>query len=257
MKKILFFILFLIIPSGIFAEKIFVDPVQLYRSNYFITGDPVDDQVKFQLSVMYPLLWPFDSGLYFGYTQLSAWDIYDNSSPFAETNYQPEFFYRLESGGNLFNDVNLGPIDYIQISPIYHRSNGQGAQALNRSENKYYAEIQMSAGKINNFGVRGKIFDYYNVSSQNENINDYHKNYEAAVFYRSLSKSVANLEQETITCSWGGNPFDKGWIQGEISARILTSYIQPKIFLQWFYGYDEFMVSYYQKNNALRIGIGL
>lgn len=50
-------------------------------------------EIEFQISVKQRIL---DSNFYFGYTQKSFWQAYDinNSSPFRETNYNPEIFYR-------------------------------------------------------------------------------------------------------------------------------------------------------------------
>lgn len=242
--------------AGIFAEgkekKEFINPVSLYKTNYFATGDIKEDQVKFQLSIQYPLILPWEL-VYFGYTQLSYWRIYDKSSPFEETNYSPEVFFKIESKRNVF-DVDLKYIDYIQLSPIQHRSNGQPFGEKDRSENKYYGEIQASIGERYNFGGRLKVFGYYNVDEGNEDINDYHKYYSAAVFIKSKSVRVEGLEKESIEVSWGGNPWEKGWVQGEFSVRIITTYFQPRLFIQGYYGYDEFMVNYNKKTKAIRVG---
>lgn len=257
MKRILYIlsILFILVNYGHTTE--FIEPLSMYKTNYFATGDSKDDQVKFQLSVKYNLLWPFNSGIYFGYTQLSYWRIYDSSSPFKDTNFQPEFFYKFESGNNVFDNYTIPFVDYIQICPIYHRSNGQPAGPNDRSENKFYYAMQVSAGTVYNFGARVKVFGYYNVGDGNRDINKYHKYYEGAVFFKNMSRKVTRLERESIEISWGGNPFGNGWVQGEFSVRILTSYIQPKLFIQGFYGYDEFMMNYSTKTKAVRIGFSL
>lgn len=242
--------------GAVFAsEKEFIDPINLYQNNYFITGDTREDQVKFQMSVKYNLLWPFDTGLFFGYTQRSYWRIYDDSSPFQETNYCPEFFYRYDPKSNVFN-FSLPFIDYIQVSPMFHRSNGLDKEN-SRSENKYYGEVQTSYGRVYNVGARGRVFGYYDVESMNKDINKYHKNYSAAVFFKLMSSDVSDLEKEKIELSWGGNPFDDGWYQVELSMRIISSYAQPRIFMQFYQGYDEFMIHYNERTTALRFGLKL
>lgn len=258
MKKSIITSLIVMMSSIVYANtnKSFIDPLSVYKSNYFISGDKNEDQVKWQMSMKCNLLWPFNSGVYFGYTQLSYWRIYDNKSPFKDSNYQPEFFYKFESGNNLINNINIPFIDYIQVSPYYHRSNGRDGEE-SRGENKYYVEVQKSFGQSLNIGTRTKIFGYYTVQEGNKDINRYHNNYEMSVFIKNVSKRIRKLEKETIELTWGGNPYDEGWIQLEISTRIITTYVQPKIFFQAYHGYDEFMLNYDTKTTAFRIGVGI
>lgn len=252
MKKILISLLILL-SINLYAKE-YESPLSEYKQNYFITGDQ-EDQVKFQFSMKFNLLWPFESGIYFGYTQLSYWRLYDLSEPFVDNNYQPEVFYQFDSGDNLFYDISLPFIDYIKIAPYYHRSNGREEGDYNRGEDKYYGEIQASYGDVYNFGARVKVFDYYNLSEENSDINKYHKNYEAGVFFKLRSKEVEHLDKEEIFVSWGGNPINNGWIQVELSTRIITTYIQPKLYLQIYSGYDEFMLNYNKRTEAIRIGL--
>ena len=74
-------------------------------------------EMEFQISAKERLL---DSKFYFGYTQKSFWQAYDfaNSSPFRETDYNPELFYR--TGGT---SVDFGKWE-MDIG-FEHESNGQ------------------------------------------------------------------------------------------------------------------------------------
>lgn len=274
MKRILIFFILLFMSVNLFSqnnfmieeepqlkyqisssyEKDYESPMSAYKSNYFVTGESKEDQVKYQISVKYNLFYPFNLGVFFAYTQRSWWKIYDNSSPFFETNFLPEAFYEFESGNNVFNNFVIPYIDFIRLSPYEHRSNGREEGPDNRGENKYYGEIQASVGKVYNFGVRGKVFGYYTRAKENKDINDYHKNYEASVFFKLKSKNVRYLDKEEINVSWGGNPANKGWYSIEVSARILSTYVQPKLFIQFYKGYDEFILFYNKKTEAVRIG---
>lgn len=86
-------------------------------------------EVVFQLSGKQAL---FGSRIYFAYRQISYWQAYfaDGSAPFRETDYNPEFFYRLQArpyaGGNVGADAGFA-----------HESNGQGG-LLSRSWNHLY-----------------------------------------------------------------------------------------------------------------------
>lgn len=71
----------------------------IYGDNYFITGSSLKDNIssetsdaKFQLGFRQLLTnveLPWDTFLFFTYRQKSFWDIYKESFPFRETNYNP------------------------------------------------------------------------------------------------------------------------------------------------------------------------
>jgi phospholipase A1 len=70
---------------------------------YQAVGEPPLDntEVKFQISFKVPLarsLFSDNTQLYFAYTQLCLWQLYNKeiSSPFRDTNYEPEFFCQCE-----------------------------------------------------------------------------------------------------------------------------------------------------------------
>jgi len=74
---------------------------------YFVVGGSGSTSARFQLSFKYrlfdpdslPVKWlPLLSGLHFGYTQTSLWDIGAASAPFHDTSYRPSFFWQ----GTLF-----------------------------------------------------------------------------------------------------------------------------------------------------------
>jgi len=251
MRKYIIMFIILFVSTVLYARE-FETPMSPYQDNYIIAGDN-DAQVKFQFSAKYNILYPFNTGLYFGYTQRSYWRIYDESSPFVETNYMPEAFYRFESGNNMFKDYVIPYIDYIQVSPIAHKSNGRD-ELDSRSINIYYGQIQASRGDVVNAGVNVKVYGYYNKAKENKDINDYNKNYEADVFLKLRSKTVQYLDKEELHFRFGGNPMDKGWFAVEGRIRILSTYVQPKLFIQYREGYDEFMINYNEKQKSIRAG---
>jgi len=253
MKRLILVLLICLLGISAFAD--YQSPVTMHKANFFAIGEEEDAQAKWQLSMKFNLLYPFESGLYFAFTQLSYWRIYDKSSPFIDTNFNPEVFYKFESGRNIFGNAVIPLIDHVIVSPYEHRSNGKDGED-SRSEDKYYGEIQLSVGEVYNVGVRLRGFGYYDVSSKNEDINDYHRNYEAGVFFKVKSKTTQYLDKEEIRVNWGGDPRNKGYVQVEAVARILTTYVQPKLFFQYYYGYDEFMKYYNVKtDHTFRLGL--
>lgn len=86
-------------------------------------------EAVFQLSAKHDL---FGTGFYFAYTQISFWQAYDanGSSPFRDTNYNPEIFYRRPAS-------RLGPVLAGCDAGLEHESNGQRLP-LSRSWNLLY-----------------------------------------------------------------------------------------------------------------------
>lgn len=105
------------------------------------------EEVKFQMSLkaqanMNDLLFSNDA-LFFGITLTAWWQLYssDLSSPFRETNYQPEVFYINPLGRSFFGgNTSLG-------FGLEHQSNGQ-VQGLSRSWNRVYANLIIDYGNL-------------------------------------------------------------------------------------------------------------
>lgn len=253
MKKIYqgitFIVIFLI--SVCLSATEYQSPMSLYKDNYFVAGDD-DDQVKFQFSAKYNILYPAETGLYIGYTQISWWTCYEGSDTFS-SNYQPEVFYKLESIKNPF-ELDLGLIDYIQISPIQHSSTGVEGKD-HRGINIYYGQVQMSIGEVYNFGLNMKGYGYYSRNKRNKDINDYRHNYEADVFFKLKSISNWYIDKYELHAKCVGNPFDKGYYMIEGICQIFSSRIQPKLFCQWNDGYGVNMVTYNKKEKEFRAGL--
>lgn len=113
------------LSSGLSQYKeIFVNPVtwsEEFKNN--------DMEIIYQLSAKVRL---FDMNLYFGYTQQSFWQAFNSSksSPFRDTDYNPEIFYRMPPGSHLFQDLGVD-------AGIEHESNGQSLP-FSRSWNRVY-----------------------------------------------------------------------------------------------------------------------
>jgi phospholipase A1 len=97
-------------------------------------------EAKFQLSFKAPItenLFQENDVIFFGITIQSYWQMYnsDISSPFRETNYQPELFY------GFVNDFKVGEwTNLINVIGFEHQSNGR-SQRLSRSWNRIYAQF--------------------------------------------------------------------------------------------------------------------
>lgn len=102
-------------------------------------GEIDHGEVKFQFSVKVGLiddLFGDNGDLYFAYTQRSWWQAYnsDASSPFRETNYEPELFMSFDNG-----TVLGGWINTANRVGFVHQSNGR-SDPLSRSWNRIYLD---------------------------------------------------------------------------------------------------------------------
>ncbi|MCF6173768.1 MAG: phospholipase A [Campylobacteraceae bacterium] len=117
--------------------------VEPYNMNYLLpfTYDATihegrkKTETKFQVSFKKSLaenLFGMQNKLFLGYSQTSWWQTSAKSSPFRETNYEPELFM-------LFPYVKKQSVLKAYKIGILHQSNGQGG-SLSRSWNRIYAE---------------------------------------------------------------------------------------------------------------------
>jgi len=108
--------------------------------------EPIDDtEMLFQVSFKAPI-WQDVLGssgdLFFAYTAKSSWQLFNDeiSSPFRETNYEPEVFWQQETDreymGWQFPGYRLG---------FVHQSNGRNIP-LSRSWNRIYAQLGFDRG---------------------------------------------------------------------------------------------------------------
>ena len=94
-------------------------------------------EVKFQISFRVPLNRNFfvrNSHLWFAYTQLSLWQLYnrDNSAPFRESNYEPELIW------TFLTNKSFGELKMTHLAlALNHQSNGR-SEPLSRSWNRIY-----------------------------------------------------------------------------------------------------------------------
>lgn len=250
MKKILILIISFLISSAAFSAE-FQSPISENRDNYFLAGNK-EDQTKFQISLKGDLFYSFNTGLYFGYTQTTWWTVY-NGADTMSSNYQPEVFYRLQSKNNLFNNLDLKFIDFIQISPFNHCSTGVEGDD-HRSINIYYGQIQMSSAGRVSVGTNLKVFKYYTKSYLNKDIAEYKGYYENDLFIKLNSATVEDLSLIELHFKHGGTR-EHWWICAEAQTMIFTNKFQPRLFVQYYYGYGENIVRYNIKEHSAYAGL--
>lgn len=233
---------------GRYTDDVNMEPYEVF---FEAAGDPylgLDSvESKFQLSFKVKALeglFGSDTDLWVAYTQQNQWQVYndDISSPFRETNYEPEIFVsfptRYDFLGLTGRFVNLG---------FVHQSNGQ-SNVLSRSWNRVYAQFGFEAG--DRFNLLFK--PWYRIEEDadeddNPDITDYLGDFELVASYR--------LGEHTLTAlGRTGFDFEHGFLQLDWSFPV---YQNLKGYVQATTGYGESLIDYNHNQNTIGIGIML
>ncbi|HEY0063337.1 MAG TPA: phospholipase A [Telluria sp.] len=178
--------------------------------------------------------------LWLGYTQQSFWQAYNRaaSSPFRETNYQPEVMAVMpinkELGGVNFRYINLG---------LVHQSNGQTG-TLSRSWNRLYAELGIDRG---NFSLSARVWQRLdNAKSNNDNpdITDFLGHGDINAVYRDDGYEYSMMARRNL--STGHGAFQAGW------AYPITTNL--KGYVQVFAGYGQSLIDYNYSQKSIGAG---
>jgi phospholipase A1 len=245
------------IGTGVFS-------LRTHRQNYFLpltynsnpNRDTYDDagenkpsniEVKFQLSFKV-LLWEkifWDNGdLFFGYTQLSFWQLYDKklSSPFRETNYEPEVFFKFDTDFNF-----LGLTNRLITIGFNHESNGKSGD-LSRSWNRIFAIIAADRG---NFAIALK--PWYRIPEDDDD--DDNPNIEKYMGYGELFGAY-RLKGHVFSFMFRNNlrQNNRGAVELGWSYPIVNNL---RLYAQYFNGYGESLVDYDHSVNRIGVGVML
>jgi phospholipase A1 len=182
---------------------------------------------------------PFD--LWFGYTQQSYWQAYNKSasSPFRETNYQPELMavvpvnFRLP--GITARFVNFG---------VVHQSNGQSG-TLSRSWNRFYAQAGLEEGRFTLLARVWKRLDGGGKDDDNPDILDYMGNGDLQASYRQGGHEFSLLARKNFRTSRGATQL--GW--NFPLSRNLKGYVEI------FSGYGQTLIDYNYSQKSIGTGV--
>ncbi len=202
-------------------------------------------EIVFQLSSKQAL---FGSRVYFAYRQVSFWQAYNvkDSSPFRDTNYNPELFYRLRqrpwSGGSLGADVGFE-----------HESNGQRGD-ISRSWNQFYVTPAWQRDRLLlRAELRWRVPESEKSSpldprgDDNPDITDYMGNVDLHAYYRWANGRQVHLMAR------GNLGAGHGFASVNFSRR-LPHEPNAWLVLTLSHGYGESLLDYDRK--VSRVGIG-
>lgn len=237
----------------------FVGHFSPYDPTYFVAG-PADPLVKFQFSFKYRIFNPASplgkvpviGQLHFAYTQLSLWQLDKPSSPFFDTNYQPELFYSDE-------DVKWLTIPGVRPLGLQagfgHDSNGQSGDT-SRQVNLLFVRPILNFGDPDGFHfyVALKAYVYVGTVSENPDI----ARFRGYCDLRAVVGWRYGVELSALA-RWGSH-YDRGAVTVDLTyplRDLLYKNVDLYLDAQYFTGYGESLVEYNRRTDAFRIGIGL
>lgn len=210
-------------------------------------GDLEHAEIKFQFSLKISLLRNLfkDNGhLSFGYTQQSYWQAYNSafSSPFRETNHEPELMLNFITDFELFGVRNR----VIGLG-VVHQSNGQTG-ALSRSWNRVYANLILEhKDSYFRFKPWWRIPES-ETSDDNPDIEDFLGNFEITAL-RLVGRQTYGLMLRNNL----GDP-NRGAAQLDWTFPLTK---RVKGYLQYFNGYGESLIDYNHYSNRIGFGVML
>lgn len=197
-------------------------------------------QIGFKLKIAEnPANLPVD--FWFGYTQTSYWQANNReaSSPFRETNYQPEVMavvpLNLDLLGLKLRFINAG---------FVHESNGQGS-VLSRSWNRSYLQAGFERG---NFSLLARAWKRVNESADeddNPDIVDYMGRGDLVGTWRSNGHEVSLLTRYNFST-------DKGAVQIGWAFPLAP---RLKGYVQYFTGYGHSLIDYNAHQRVMGLGV--
>lgn len=242
-----------------------------YRLNYLlpvswvgdpndITADGINDgnldffEAKYQISVKLPLYLrdKDSSGLYFGFTAMSFWQVYNSavSKPFRETNYEPEVFYSWQK------EIKLLSFEFNQIQVGFnHQSNGQSG-LRSRSWNRLFVSTLFSDADAFYYvkawyripeNAKENLMD--TSGDDNPDITDFLGHVELG-----FGTKLGNIDVLTLLRNNLKTSDNKGSIELNLSYPINNRY---NLMLQYFNGYGDSLIDYNRHQQRISLGVQL
>lgn len=238
--------------SMLLALPLGAQAVDMFRPLYFIGGVPLQGPVdkttadmKFQFSVGIPL-WKNIAGhegldAHFGYTQVSIWDFFDESSPFKDNTYIPGFYLNV-------------PLkrDRLQVG-FEHRSNGRPMRGT--TADTFSRSVNYVFGEYGAFLENGLIFK----TQLRAGFGWYDEDFTQEVFWRYLGYAdfTVGYQKNKLEFSVKATPVF-GPFNCNVEAAAAYKLGPLSIFTQFNYGYGEALCDWVRGFNPapyIRLGI--
>ncbi|MDX2368760.1 MAG: phospholipase A [Colwellia sp.] len=227
------------------------------KEAYEILGGWADSfenvEIKYQLSFRVPLLteslFTEGDGIAFAFTLQSWWQLYAKkiSSPFRETNYQPEVFY--------YAPLSWQPLggNTALVLGFEHQSNGHSS-SLSRSWNRLYANLIFAK---DNYAIAfrpwwkipesSKVTTPTEPGNDNPDIIDYMGHFELSMVYKWENYDLLFKGRENVK-------EHKGYVELGVTFPIIE---HLKGYIQYTNGYGESLIDYNHSQQTIGIGFSL
>lgn len=227
------------------------DKIQSYDVyDDIVSSDEIQPyEVKFQISFKTPLLTDIANlplSLFAGYTQVSYWQAYnsDYSSPFRETNYEPELFAAWKQDIKLTEDwkFKLATLNFT------HQSNG-ASEPLSRSWNRIESRLIFE-----NHDLAVSLTSWYRIqesSSEDDNpdLLDYYGHGKINAVYTANDNTISVTSRNNLESGFNKGSVELNWsfpIGGKVRG-----------YLQRFSGYGNSLIEYNKYTNTIGLGVSL
>ena len=222
----------------------------LYKDNYFTVGTApfrkptaMNSDVKFQISLAIRLtdtVLPWDSFVFLMYTQKTLWNVFQNSMPMRDLNFNPGIGWAKPF---FSKDRYVGKLTLL----VEHESNGRDGD-----ESRSWNRISIYGSTIIDewLMVHAKFWIPVIDGMNNKDILDYCGIYQHGVVITTPNKKFSFGITGVKRKGWNLNfntIFDFSWRVHEKSNL--------NLFAQYYNGYGENLLDYNQFHSRLRVGI--
>jgi phospholipase A1 len=215
-----------------------------------VSEDDIDNtEVKFQLSIKYQLfdnIYKDNWDLYIAYTNLSYWQAYNSnySSPFRDTNHEPEAWVQYDTDWDLFWGIKSKTIS----GGIWHQSNGR-TEPLSRSWNRLYLNFVFERDNLA-FAIK----PWYRIpedddDDDNPDIDRYLGYGELRAAYKWNDHTFSMMFRNNLRGSGNKGAVELGWS--------FPLYKKLKGYVQYFNGYGQSILDYNDSANTIGVGLAL
>jgi len=263
MKRKLFICLILsafLVQSNVFSQRLTREQVydtihampsfSSHQDNYFISGVPTNkaitkdnSDIKYQISfkqMVSRATLPLNSYLFVTYTQKAFWNVYRDSSPFEEINFNPG----VGVGKPVFNKA--GNIFGLAELKFEHESNGRDSLD-SRSWNRITGVFHTPLGRRTILSVKAWVPITY--TENHPDLLDYVGLGEVKVEQTIINnRLIADLTVRKGLEGW------KGAASARVLYRLFNNSGNQYLMLEWFAGYAESLIDYNQYSSMVRIG---
>ena len=222
----------------------------LYKDNYFTAGTSINQKpsstnsdVKFQISIAQRLTkstLPFNTYLYLFYSQKCMWNVFEESMPMRDLNFNPG----IGLAKHLFvKDRYIGKVTLL----VEHESNGRDG-----IESRSWNKISLASNIFidPNFMVHGKVWIPIIDGQNNKDILDYSGIYQLGLTLTSPNKRFNFALTLVKRRGWNLN-YNSIW---EVAYKVFKRDNQF-LFLQYYNGYGENLLDYNKFHSRLRFGL--